>query len=134
LLNGLRKRRLRETTAIPPQDARYSPNLNLQGRCPPEDGNCRLCPVAEHFLRPPTSAIIRNKRQFSGKQEGRAMLEAKDFATGCLTLILCVILIPFFFLVFKLTLIFAVFLAILTGVILGITLVGRIVRLFITGK
>jgi hypothetical protein len=62
------------------------------------------------------------------------MLETKDFATGCLTIILCAILIPLFFFVFKLTLIFAVFLAIVTGVVLGITLLGRIVRLFITGK
>jgi hypothetical protein len=62
------------------------------------------------------------------------MLETKDFATGCLTIILCVILVPLFFLVFKLTLVFAVFLAIVTGLILGITVLGRIVRLFITGK
>jgi hypothetical protein len=62
------------------------------------------------------------------------MLEAKDFVTGCLTIILCVILIPLFFLVFKLTLIFAVFLAFVTGIILGVTILGRIVRLLITGK
>ena len=62
------------------------------------------------------------------------MLETKDFATGCLTIILCVILVPLFFLVFKLTLVFAIFLAIVTGIILGITVLGRIVRLFITGK
>jgi len=62
------------------------------------------------------------------------MLEAKDFATGCLTIILCAMLIPLFFLVFKLTLFFAIFLALATGIILGITVVGRIVRLFITGK
>jgi hypothetical protein len=62
------------------------------------------------------------------------MLETKDFATGCLTILICVILVPLFFLVFKLTLVFAVFLAIVTGIILGITLVGRIVRFFITGK
>ena len=35
------------------------------------------------------------------------MLETKDFATGCLTILLCVILLPLFFLVFKLTLILA---------------------------
>ena len=62
------------------------------------------------------------------------MLEAKDFATGCLTILLCVILIPLFFLVFKLTLLFAVFLAMVIGILLGITVLGRIVRLFITGK
>jgi len=62
------------------------------------------------------------------------MLETKDFATGCVTILLCMILIPLFYLVFELTLVFAVFLAIATGIILGITIVGRIVRLFITGK
>ena len=62
------------------------------------------------------------------------MLETKDFATGCLTIIVCVVLIPLFFLVFKLTLIFAIFLAIVTGIILGVTILGRIVRFFITGK
>lgn len=62
------------------------------------------------------------------------MLEAKDFATGCLTILLCAILIPLFFLVLKLTLSFAIFLAVVTGIILGITVVGRLVRLFITGK
>jgi len=62
------------------------------------------------------------------------MMEAKDFATGCLTIIACVILIPLFLVVFKLTLIFAVFLAIVIGIVLGLTILGRIVRLFITGK
>jgi hypothetical protein len=62
------------------------------------------------------------------------MLEVKDFATGCLTILVCVVLIPLFFLVFKLTLFLAVFLALVTGVVLGITVLGRIVRLFITGK
>ena len=62
------------------------------------------------------------------------MLETKDFATGCLTILLCAILLPLFLLVFKLTLVLAIFLAIVTGVILGITVLGRIVRLFISGK
>jgi len=62
------------------------------------------------------------------------MLEAKDFATGCLTILLCVVLVPLFFLVFKMTLILAIFLAMATGILLGITILGRVVRLFITGK
>ncbi|HEY6010803.1 MAG TPA: hypothetical protein VIX18_04975 [Nitrospirota bacterium] len=62
------------------------------------------------------------------------MYEAKDFATGCLTILLCVVLFPLFFLVFKLTIAFAILLAMLIGVILGITVLGRIVRLFFTGK
>jgi hypothetical protein len=62
------------------------------------------------------------------------MLETKDFAAGCLTILLCAVLIPLFLLVFKLTLYLAVLLAIITAIILGVTVVGRIVRLFFTGK
>src|SRR5512143_814492 len=62
------------------------------------------------------------------------MLEAKDFATGCLTILLCALLLPLFYVVFKLSLFFAIVLAVAIGIILGITVVGRIVRLFITGK
>lgn len=62
------------------------------------------------------------------------MLEAKDFATGCLTLIVCVVLIPLFFFVFKLTLFIAILLAVPIGIVLGITVLGRIVRYFLTGR
>lgn len=62
------------------------------------------------------------------------MLETKDFATGCLTILLCAVLVPLFFLVFKLTLFLAIVLALATGIVLGITVLGRIVRFFITGK
>ena len=62
------------------------------------------------------------------------MLETRDFATGCLTLILCIALVPLFFLVFKLTLFIAVPLALVFGIILGVTLLGRIVRYLFTGK
>lgn len=87
------------------------------------------------LLPQPTSVIIVTRLPLKGKTERTTlMLEAKDFVTGCLTIILCAVLIPLFFLVFKLTLFFAIFLALATGIILGIILVGRIVRLFITGK
>ena len=62
------------------------------------------------------------------------MLEPKDFATGCLTVILCVVLIPVIYLVFKLTLLIAIPLGILIAMILGITILGRIVRLFLSKK
>ena len=68
------------------------------------------------------------------RREDCAMLEAKDFATGCLTIILCIILIPLFYLIFKLTLVLAIFLAIVVGIILGITVLGRMVRLFFSKK
>jgi hypothetical protein len=81
------------------------------------------------------SVIMRTRASLRGRTERTVyMLESRDFATGCLTILLCVILVPLFFLAFKLTLIVAVLLATVTGIILGITIVGRIVRLFITGK
>jgi hypothetical protein len=86
---------------------------------------------------PPSARFCYNGTEtaLNGKTGGTTlMLETKDFATGCLTIILCVVLVPLFFLVFKLTLVLAIFLAIATGIILGITLLGRIVRFFITGK
>ena len=69
-----------------------------------------------------------------GNRKGYAMLEVKDFATGCLTVIACAVLIPIMFLVFKLTLFIAIPLGIIIGVILGITILGRMVRLFISKK
>jgi hypothetical protein len=69
-----------------------------------------------------------------GNKKGYAMLEAKDFATGCLTVIVCAVLIPVMYVVFKLTLFIAIPLGIIIGMILGITILGRIVRLFISKK
>ena len=77
---------------------------------------------------------LHDEKGYEADRKGYRMLETKDFATGCLTIILCVVLFPLFFVVFKLTLVFAVFLAIVIGVVLGITIIGRIVRLIITGK
>jgi hypothetical protein len=95
-----------------------------------------LTPVAYYHMFSPArfwyNAIQGSLRGRTGRIA--CMLEPRDFATGCLTILLCVILVPLFFLVFKLTLFFAILLAIVTGMILGITIVGRIVRLFITGK
>jgi hypothetical protein len=67
-------------------------------------------------------------------KKGYSMLEAKDFATGCLTIIVCAVLIPLIYVVFKLTLFIAIPLGIIIGMILGITILGRIVRLFISKK
>jgi len=89
------------------------------------------------------NAIVIDKRYFLkayysstalSDEKGCHMIEAKDFATGCLTLIVCAALIPLFLLVFKLTLLFAVLLAIPISIVLGITILGRVVRYFITGK
>ena len=69
-----------------------------------------------------------------GNKKGHSMLEAKDFATGCLIIIVCSVLIPVMYVVFKLTLFIAIPLGIMIGLILGITVLGRIVRLFFSKK
>ena len=67
-------------------------------------------------------------------RKDRAKLETKDFATGCLTILVCIVLAPLLFLVFKLTLFLAILLAIVLSIILGITVLGRLVRLLFSGK
>ncbi len=62
------------------------------------------------------------------------MLEVKDFATGCLTIIVCAVLIPLMYLVFKLALFIAIPLGIIIGMLLGVTILGRMVRLFFSKK
>jgi hypothetical protein len=66
--------------------------------------------------------------------EKNSLMEPKDLATGCLTTVLCLLLLPLFYVVLKLTLFVAVVLAMTVGILLGITLIGRIVRYFLTGK
>ena len=61
-------------------------------------------------------------------------LEMKDFATGCLTVLACLLLLPLFYVVLKVGLFFAVVFAMVLGVVLGVTVIGRIVRYFFTGK
>jgi hypothetical protein len=89
------------------------------------------------MVRIPRVVFIESEIQmvcWSGLGRAYDMLEAKDFAAGCLTIILCAVLVPLFYLVFKLTLFFAVLSAIALGIFLGITVLGRIVRFLFTGK
>lgn len=62
------------------------------------------------------------------------MIEPKDFAVGCLTIILCAILIPLLYIVFKLSLLIAIPLAIIVAMIFGIAILGRIIRLIFSEK
>jgi len=62
------------------------------------------------------------------------MIGPKDFAIGCLTIILCAILIPLLYIVFKLSLLIAIPLAIIVAVIFGIAILGRIIRLIFSEK
>ncbi len=56
------------------------------------------------------------------------MIGAKDFAIGCLTILLFIILVPLLYVGLKLSLMIAVPLAIIVAAILGTAILGRIVR------
>ena len=56
------------------------------------------------------------------------MLEPKDFAIGCLTILLFLVLVPLLYLGLKLSLLIAIPLAIFAAAILGTALLGKIVR------
>jgi hypothetical protein len=62
------------------------------------------------------------------------MIEPKDFAVGCLTIILCAILIPLLYIIFKLSLLIAIPLAMIVAMIFGIVILGRIIRLTFSEK
>lgn len=65
------------------------------------------------------------------------MIESKDFATGCLVIliiILCIALIPILFFFFKLSLFVAIPLAIVAGLIFGIAILGKVVRWIFSKK
>ena len=56
------------------------------------------------------------------------MTASKDFAVGCLAIIMCLIFIPLLYIGFKLSLLFAIPLAIILAIILGIAVLGKIIR------
>lgn len=56
-------------------------------------------------------------------------LGAKDFITGCLVLIVAVIVVPILILLFKVSVYLAVVIAVIVAVILGIALLGKVFRL-----
>lgn len=56
------------------------------------------------------------------------MFGIKDFLTGCLIIFLCLVLVPIFFFVCKLSLIIAIPLAIIIGVIAAIAFLGKAIK------
>lgn len=57
------------------------------------------------------------------------MVGVKDFLIGCMAIILCVLLIPIFYLVCKLSLSLAIAIGVIALVAIGIALFGKIIRL-----
>jgi len=59
---------------------------------------------------------------------------AKDFAIGCLSIILCVLLIPVLYLVCKLSLLLAFILGLIAVIVIGVAVFGKIIRLIFSRK
>lgn len=62
------------------------------------------------------------------------MLGAKDFAIGCLAIILCVLLIPVLYLACKLSLPLAIIIGVVAVVVIGAAVLGKIIRLIFLKK
>lgn len=61
-------------------------------------------------------------------------LGPKDFITGCLVVVVALILVPILVLMFKVSLYLAIIIGVFLAVILGIALLGKVVRLIFFGR
>jgi hypothetical protein len=60
---------------------------------------------------------------------GMDKLGPKDFVTGCLVIMVAIIVVPLLVVIFKLSIYLAIFIAVLVAIFLGIALLGRLIRL-----
>jgi hypothetical protein len=56
-------------------------------------------------------------------------LGPKDFITGCLVLVVAIFVVPILVLLFKVSIYLAIVIGVVVAVILGIALLGKVVRL-----
>ena len=56
-------------------------------------------------------------------------LGPKDFITGCLVLLVAIFVVPLLVLIFKISIYLAIFIGVLVAILLGIALLGRLIRL-----
>jgi hypothetical protein len=56
-------------------------------------------------------------------------LGPKDFITGCLVIIIAVVVVPLLVLLFKVSIYLAIVVGVFVAIILGIALLGKVVRL-----
>jgi hypothetical protein len=61
-------------------------------------------------------------------------LGPKDFITGCLVVIVALLVVPILVLLFKVSIYLAVIIGVILAVILGIALLGKLVRLIFFGS
>ena len=53
----------------------------------------------------------------------------KDFITGCLVIVVAIFVVPLLVLIFKISVYLAIFIGVVVAVLLGIALLGRVIRL-----
>ena len=56
-------------------------------------------------------------------------LGPKDFITGCLVIVVAIFVVPLLVLIFKVSVYLAIFIGVVVAVLLGIALLGRVIRL-----
>ncbi|MHB9072538.1 MAG: hypothetical protein ACYC6G_03325 [Desulfobaccales bacterium] len=61
-------------------------------------------------------------------------LGPRDFITGCLVIVIAVFVVPILVLIFKVSVYLAIFIGIVVAVLLGIALLGRLIRLIFFGS
>ncbi len=61
-------------------------------------------------------------------------LGPKDFITGCLVILVAIFVVPLLVLIFKISVYLAIFIGVLVAVLLGIALLGRMIRLIFFGS
>jgi hypothetical protein len=64
---------------------------------------------------------------------GTDKLGPKDFITGCLVIVVAVVVVPLLVLLFKVSVYLAIVIGVIVAVILGIALLGKVVRLIFFG-
>ncbi len=60
---------------------------------------------------------------------GTDKLGSKDFITGCLVLVVAIFVVPILVLLFKVSVYLAIVIGVIVAVVLGIALLGKVVRL-----
>ena len=56
-------------------------------------------------------------------------LGPKDFITGCLVVIVAIVVVPILILLFKVSIYLAIVIGVIVAIILGIALLGKVIRL-----
>jgi hypothetical protein len=64
---------------------------------------------------------------------GTDKLGPKDFITGCLVLVVAIFVVPILVLLFKVSIYLAIVIGVIVAVLLGIALLGKVVRLIFFG-